>query len=116
MGGNLKDNLLKMINWIWKEEQIPEELMRINIKSLYKGRGQITDLRNQRGLFIGSNIMKLLERMMLKRMKPSLEKAFTEEQAGGGPGRSTTDQLYILRAVIEEYKYKNKIHGPGKGL
>ena len=38
-GKNLKRNLLKMINNFWKLETIPEELYRVEIKALCKGKG-----------------------------------------------------------------------------
>ena len=37
-GEDLKNNMLKMYNWFFKHEAIPEELTKIIIKSIYEGR------------------------------------------------------------------------------
>ena len=46
-GRNLQENILDMINRFWREEKIPEELYKITIKSLYKGKGSTEELKNQ---------------------------------------------------------------------
>ena len=58
-GRNLRNNMLKMFNKFWLQEKIPEELYTISVKSLYKGKGRTTDITNQRGLFLASNVLKL---------------------------------------------------------
>ena len=107
-GKNLLNNILKMINYFLEKEEIPEELMKINIKTLYKGKGEISDLKNQRGLFLSNSILKLLEKIIQVRIDPKLEKEFSELQAGGREGRSIQEQLFTLRSIMEYQKYKNQ--------
>ena len=94
-----------MINKFWEEEKIPEDLYRITVKSLYKGKGETTDLSNQRGLFLGSNIIKLYERMIEQRAKPEIDSRMSKYQAGGRSGYGINQQLFILRSIVEHYKY-----------
>ena len=107
-GINLKENLLNMINYFYMNEEIPTDLMKINIKTLFKGKGDISDLQNQRGLFLSSNILKSYEKMILNRADDKIEKSFSEYQAGGRSSRSIQEQLFILRSIMEYENYKNQ--------
>ena len=106
-GKSLQENILKMINRFWMDEKIPDELYKISIKSLYKGKGATADLNNQRGLFLGSNVIKLYERMIESRAKPVIEKGMSKYQAGGRQGYGINEQIFILRAILEYYDYMN---------
>ena len=107
-GSNMKQNLLDMYNYFWKEEEIPTELTKVIIKSLYKGKGTTADLQNQRGIFMSSIILKIYEKLILNRISPILEsQGFSIYQAGGRPNMSTVDQLFILRTIITYQRYTN---------
>ena len=106
-GTNLKINILNMLNYFWENEEIPDMLHKIDIKTMYKGKGNTEDLKNQRGLFLSNEISKLYEKMMDLRSKPRIESNISQWQAGGRPKRSIVDQLFILRAVMNNCKYMN---------
>ena len=108
-GENLVKSMHDMFNFMWKNEEIPSELMKITIKTIFKGKGETNNLNNHRGLFLSSCIFKFLEKIILNRISPRMEKnAFTEFQGGGRAGRSTRDQLFILRSIIELKMYKKE--------
>ena len=107
-GKNLKINLLKMINACWKLEDIPEDLYKVEIKSLYKGKGDIGNLENHRGIFLNSNILKFIERIILLRAIDTLETKLSPYQAGGRPNFSIGEQVYILRSVLDKCNYYNQ--------
>ena len=108
-GTNLKKSLLNMINWMHLYEKTPKQLLKINIKSLYKGKGQTSDLKNHRGIFISSTILKIYEGLIAERTSPVIErKGFTEAQAGGRRNRGIADQIFILRSIMDYYRYINK--------
>ena len=105
-GKNLKKSLLTMMNWIFKKEEIPEQLLKINIKSIYKGKGSTAELKNHRGIFIGNAILKIYESLIHNRSAPVTEKhGFTESQIGGRKSRGIYDHIFTLRSIMEEYKY-----------
>ena len=108
-GNNLRENILKMLNTFWTREQIPDELYKIKIKSIYKGKGETAELSNQRGLFMGSIILKLHEKMMLQKGGDKLDEGISKYQAGGRKNHGIDEQVFILRAVIEYYKYLKAI-------
>ena len=105
-GKNLKMSLLSMMNWIFQNEKLPEQLLKINIKSIYKGKGSTAELKNHRGIFIGNAILKILESLIHNRAAPVTEKSgFTESQIGGRKSRGIYDHIFTLRSIMEEYKY-----------
>ena len=104
-GKNLKLNILDMLNTFWKEEQIPDELYKLNIKSLYKGKGDANNLENQRGIFLGNIIVKLYEKLIILRAESKIENGMSCFQAGGRKDYSTSEPVFVLRSIIEKYKY-----------
>ena len=51
----------------------PRAWKRVNIKSLYKNKGDKRGLNNQRGIFLLSAVQKLFEKMILDRIINQLE-------------------------------------------
>ena len=107
-GKELKSSMLKMFNWFWMNEDIPDELQRIHIKSIYKGKGKTSALSNHRGIFLSSEILKLYEKLIYNRSTPKIERELSEYQAGGRIKRNITDHVFILRSIMQHYKYINK--------
>ena len=97
-----------MINTFWKLENIPEELYRVEIKSLYKGKGDIGNLENHRGIFLNSNILKFFERIVLLRANDAIDSKMSPYQAGGRANYSIGEQVFILRSILEKYNYYNQ--------
>ena len=110
-GTNLKNNILKMINYFWTKEDIPSKLQCLYIKSMYKGKGNMDELENQRGLFLSSIIIKFYEKLIMQRMYPETEShGFSKFQLGGRKNMSPTDQVFVLRAIQEHMIYMGKIY------
>ena len=108
-GTNLKSNIQNMINYFWNKEEIPTTLQCLYIKSMYKGKGGIDELENQRGLFLSSIIIKLYEKLIMNRAYPVIEKhGFSKYQLGARKQKSPTDQVFIIRSIIEHMNYMGR--------
>ena len=108
-GKSLVQNILNFINWMWEHETVPDTLKALDIKTIYKGKGCIADMANYRGIFIGNAILKLKEKLINSRSTPRIEQyGFSEAQAGGRKNRNITDHLFIIRSLMDHYKYLNK--------
>ena len=107
-GKSLKLNILDMVNNFWNEEQIPNELYKLNIKSLYKGKGDANNLENQRGIFLGNMVIKFYEKLIILRAVTKIENGMSCYQAGGRKNYSTSEPVLVLRSIIEKYKYFNE--------
>lgn len=106
-GMELKTSLLKMLNWFWNEEQLPDDLTKIHIRSIYKGKGKTSSLSNHRGIFLGSVIIMLYEKLIYARCGPKVDERLSEFQAGGRPNRSISDHIFIIRSIMEHLNYMN---------
>ena len=78
-----------------------EEWKEVQIKSIYKNKGKKDEMKNQRGIFITSNMSKLCEKVIKERNREKLEKKITRFQNGATKGRGARDNLMILQAIMD---------------
>ena len=76
---------------------------------MYKGKGGIDKLENQRGLFLSSIIIKCYEKLIMNRAYPVIEEyGFSRYQLGARKHKSPTDQVFVLRSIIEHMTYMGR--------
>jgi exonuclease III len=97
-GDFLKSSLLHICNNVRESESIPEAWEKAGIITLPKGNKNPHKLENKRSITLADVACKIFERLMLNRLAHKIP--FTEAQAGARKGRSTTDQVFILKSVI----------------
>ena len=103
-----RKSLLSILNEIYKKNEIPKKWEKMKIKSLYKNKGSRSEMTNQRGLFITNIVSKIFERIILNRNRDMVEEMMSPFQCGGKRGRGTVDHLFVFRAIIDDYRSKNK--------
>ena len=79
---------------------MPDEWRMSVLVPLYKGKGDIKECGNYRGIKLMSHIIKLWERIIEARIKK--EVTIAEQQFGFMSGRSTTDAIFCLRMLLEK--------------
>jgi len=94
-------HLVELFNKVWEEERVPDSWKKGVIVKLPK-KGDLTHCGNWRGINLLSVPGKIFCRVLLSRMKQSIERVLREEQAGFRSGRSCTDQIFILRTIVEQ--------------
>ncbi|KAK6735975.1 hypothetical protein RB195_018939 [Necator americanus] len=99
--------MTKIIRSIWINERIPDSWRHVIIIPLHK-KLSVTDPRNYRGISLLRVMYKVLERIILDRLIKHCEETTRDEQAGFRPGRSTIDQVFIVRRVIEIWQRYSK--------
>ena len=77
-----------------------------NIKPLPK-KGDLGFTKNYRGISLSAIITKILNRMILNRIRPKIDPKLRQNQNGFRQGRTTTGQILALRRLIEGIKAKN---------
>ena len=75
---------------------------------LSKGKGDICECSNSRGISLLSVVDKLLGRVLIKRVKTGTECAIGKEQCGFRLGRGCMDQVFAVRRVCEKYRANGK--------
>ena len=106
-GKELTKALSQTFNKILENETIPISWNKSNTINIDKGNPDKELLENKRGIALTNNICKLFEKVINNRIKSEL--SFTEAQAGAREGRSSGDQLSILKSVIQQRKFQRKL-------
>ena len=65
-------------------------------------KGNLQLCQNYRTISLISHPSKVMLKIILNRLQPQAEEIFSEEQAGFRAGRSTTEQIFILRILCEK--------------
>ena len=93
----------------WDQGSLPQDLRNAVIITLYKNKGVKSDCSNYRGITLLSIAGKVLARILLNRLIPSIgEGNLPESQCGFRTSRNTTDMVFVLRQLQEKCREQNK--------
>ena len=95
--------LLHICNKIFFKKTWPENWTKSLVITLPK-KGDLKLCNNYRTLSLISHPSKVLLRVILNRPKHQASEIIAEEQAGFMSGRSTAEQIFNLRMIIEKYQ------------
>lgn len=98
--------VLKFCNIALNSGCTPKIWSEINIIPIPK-KGNLSDCGNYRGISMCSVVTKLMNKMILNRIRTELDPLLRKSQNGFRPGRSTTAHILSLRRIIEGVKAKN---------
>ena len=111
---NTKDVLcplyVKLFNKIMDTGVFPSEWSAVIIIPLYKNKGDINDCNNYRGITLLSCMGKMFTSVLNERIKHYTESyhMINENQAGFRQECSTLDNMFVLKGVIDLFKWKKK--------
>jgi hypothetical protein len=97
----LKRQVLLM-TLIWNTVTVPTEWLHATITCLFK-KGIRKLAANYRGISIGANMSRILEKIIILRLKEAYEKSISEAQFGFRQNRSTNDGIFVVRNIIQKY-------------
>ena len=95
------DVLHSLFSKVWEEETLPEDWKEGVIIKIPK-KGDLTNCNNYRGIMLLSAPGKVLNRILLDRMKTAVDPLLRDQQAGFRSNRSCTDQIATLRIIVEQ--------------
>ena len=94
-------NMQKLIRKVWTEEKVPTDWKRGLIAKLPK-KGDLTRCGNWRGITLIPTTAKVMGKIIVRRLVKEVDQHLREEQAGFRAGRGTTEQIFILRNILEQ--------------
>ena len=93
--------LYSLFEEIWEKEEIPAEWKEGYLIKIPK-KGDLSRCDNYRGITLLSVHGKVLNRIILERMKGKVDQTLREQQAGFRQDISCTDQIATLRSIVEQ--------------
>ena len=87
-GEELRETLLNLLNEILRSQEIPDRWKQMNIKAIYKNKGDRREMKNQRGIFITNIISKIFEKIISNRNEQCVRKYLSSFQCGSRKQRS----------------------------
>ncbi|XP_055533253.1 uncharacterized protein LOC129723146 isoform X2 [Wyeomyia smithii] len=95
---------------VWSDEELPSDWLEGLICPIYK-KGHCLDCSNYRGITLLNTMYKILSRILFHRLRPLQETFVGEYQCGFRGGRSTTDQMFTLRQILDKFlEYNLQTH------
>lgn len=90
-----------LLNKIWSEESMPSDWNLSILFAIHK-KGDPTICTNYRGISLLNISYKVLSSVICERLKPIVNRLIGPYQCGFRPGKSTIDQIFTLRQILEK--------------
>ena len=105
----MKLSLVKLFKIVWRSECTPKDWARGIIVPIYKS-GEKDNFDNYRGITLLSIVGKLYTTILNNRLSEwlKLNNKLVEEQGGFRKGRSASEQIFILKEVIQHRRKRRK--------
>ena len=101
-GEAVLDKLQDLFTNCWEKGTLPQDLRDAVIVSLYKNKGEKSDCSNYRGFTLLSNAVKILARVLLNRLIPTIAQEYVpESQCEFRSNRGTVYMVFVLRHTGE---------------
>jgi hypothetical protein len=100
-GETLCSEIHRLISSIWNKEELPQQWKESIIVPIYK-KGDKADCNNYRGISLLLTAYKILSNILLVRLTPYVDKIIVDHQYGFRRNRSTTDQIFYIRQILEK--------------
>jgi hypothetical protein len=104
-GETLFSEIHKLICSIWNKEELPQQW-----KDQFTKRA-IRHCNNYRGISLLSTAYKILSNILLAGLNPYVNEVTEDHQCGFRRNRSTTDQIFYIRQILEKkWEYNGTMH------
>jgi hypothetical protein len=101
-GGNKLHSMIHiLITSIWYKEELSQLSKEIIIVPVHK-KDDKTDRFNYRGLSLLSTSYKIISNILLSMLSPYIDEIIGDHQYGFRHNRSTTDQIFCIRQILEK--------------
>jgi hypothetical protein len=108
-GKMLLSAIHKLINSVWNKE-LPDQWKESIIVQVHK-MGAKADCNKYRGISLLSTSYKILSNILLSRLGPYINEIIGDHQCGFHCNKSTTDQIFCIRQILEKkWEYNKTIH------
>ena len=99
IGSDLLNSLLMLCNMVKSQILIPEFVTFTDITSIYKNKGEKSDLENDRGIFGVSKIRSFIEKLIYEEKYDTIDNCMSDSNVGGRRKRNIRDNLLVIYAI-----------------
>ena len=100
VGKDLLISLLMFCNQVKSQLIIPEFLTLTDITSIWKLKGEKSNLENDRGIFGVSKIRAIIEKLVYEDIYKEIDENMSDSNVGARKKRNIRDNLFVLNATI----------------
>lgn len=109
-GRELHIEIHKLIGKIWLEEKMPIDWETALVTPIHK-KGSKLNCANYRGISLLNVTYKVMSKLIASRLQDYTENILGDYQCGFRPNRSTNDQIFTIRCLLEKcYEYNIPVH------
>lgn len=109
-GETVMCELHKLVCRAWENEELPEDWKLGTICPIFK-KGDRLQCSNYRGISLLNVAYKVFSTLIQRRLSVYAEEILEEYQCGFRPGRSTVDQIFVMRQIMEKcHEYDIQLH------
>ena len=101
-GKNLKKSLLIYFNKMKEQNQVPDFVRLADVTTIYKGKGEKSDLNNDRGIFIVTIFHSLMMKLIYKDIYEIIDASMSDSQIGSRKGKNIRNHIWVLNSVISD--------------
>ena len=91
-----------IVSAVWETGHVPRQWCKAAIVPIHK-KGSKKECGNYRPISLTSHQSRVLTKILLRRIQATTAFAIGEYQAGFRPGRSTIDQIFVVRQLMERH-------------
>ena len=99
-GKNLKKSLLILFNKMKLENYFPDFTRLADVTTIYKGKGEKSNLTNDRGIFIVSIFRSLVMKLIYTDIYEIIDESMSDSQIGSRKGKNIRNHVWVLNSII----------------
>jgi hypothetical protein len=101
---------IRKLQLIWNKEELPRQWKETFVVPIHR-KGDNTDCSNYQGISLLSTSYKILSNILLAWLTQYADEIIGDHQCGFWHNRSTTDQIFYIRQILEKkWEYNHTIH------
>jgi hypothetical protein len=99
---------VELLQKIWQTEEVPEDFAKASFVMIFKNKGSNNNPAKYRCIGLLNHIYKILSQCLLVRITAETQGFLADWQAGFRAERGCRDNIFILRALIDDALEKGK--------
>ena len=107
-GKNLKISMLKLFNKMKEQNFLPQFLRKADVATIYKGKGEKSDLTNDRGIFLVPIFRSILMRLIYRDNYDTIDRSMSDSQVGGRKKKNIRNHIWVINGIINDVLHTKK--------